>query len=124
MVVTSQHDPYVVLGLQRGASAEDVRQAYFRMVRIHTPEAHPEEFKRVRAAYEALRSQQRRTELALLAFDESVGEVDLDLVARAGLDDVDYAALLLAAEVSVSDLARTEFPDDLMPLRTEDLLDA
>jgi curved DNA-binding protein CbpA len=124
VVVTSEHDPYVVLGLQDGASAEDVRQAYFRMVRVYTPEAHPEEFKRVRAAYEALRSPQRRTELALLAFDESVGEVDLDLVARAGQDNVDYSALLFAAEVSVSDLARTEFPDDLMPLREEDLLDA
>jgi curved DNA-binding protein CbpA len=124
VVVTSEHDPYVVLGLQDGASAEDVRQAYFRMVRVYTPEAHPEEFKRVRAAYEALRSPRRRTELALLAFDESVGEVDLDLVARAGQDNVDYSALLFAAEVSVSDLARTEFPDDLMPLREEDLLDA
>jgi curved DNA-binding protein CbpA len=122
--VTSEHDdPYVVLGLQLGATAEDVRQAYFRMVRIHTPEAQPEEFKRVRAAYEALRSPRRRTELALLAFDESVGDIDLDLVAALVQGELDFAALALAAEVSVSDIVRSEFPEDLTPVRAEDLLD-
>jgi curved DNA-binding protein CbpA len=124
VVVSNEPDPYLVLGLQNGASAEDVRQAYFRMVRLHPPEADPEEFKRIRMAYEALRSPRRRTELALLAFDESVSEVDLDLVARAGEGQVDFAALVLAAEVSVSDLARTEFPDDLTPVLEEELLNA
>ena len=122
--MTSEHDdPYVVLELQLGATAEDVRQAYFRMVRIHTPEAQPEEFKRVRAAYEALRSPRRRTELALLAFDESVGEIDLDLVAALVQGELDFAALALAAEVSVSDIVRTEFPEDLTPVSAADLLD-
>jgi curved DNA-binding protein CbpA len=105
-------DPYAVLGIERGAGAEDVRRAYFRLVRVHTPEAHPEEFKRVRAAYEALRSPLRRAELALLAFDETVAEVDLDLVAAAGEGELDVAALLLAVELGASDLARAEFPDD------------
>jgi len=123
-VVSSEHDPYVVLGLQPGASSEQVRLAYFRMVRIHTPEGQPEEFKCVRAAYEALRSPQRRTELALLAFDESVAEVDLDLVARAAEGEMDLAALALAAELSASDFACDEFPDDLTPVREEDLFDA
>lgn len=122
--MTGEHDdPYVVLELQPEATSEQVRQAYFRMVRIHTPEAHPEEFKRVRAAYEALRSTRHRIELALLAFDESVTEVDLDLVARAVEGELDLAALALAAELSASDFARAEFPEDLRPVRAEDLLD-
>jgi curved DNA-binding protein CbpA len=116
-------DPYAVLGLEGSATAEEVRQAYFRSVRVHTPEAHPEEFKRVRAAYETLRSPLRRAELALLAFDETVAEVDLELVASAGQEDpFDAAALLLAVELSAADLARTDFSEDLTPIPEEDLL--
>lgn len=116
-------DPYAVLGLDGSATAEEVRQAYFRLVRVHTPEAHPEEFKRVRAAYETLRSPLRRAELALLAFDETVADVDLELVASAGEEGpFDAATLLLAVELSASDLARTDFAEDLTPIPEEDLL--
>ena len=114
-------DPYIVLGLQYGATSEEVRQAYFRMVRLHTPEVDPEGFKRVRAAYETLRSPRHRSELALLKFDESVVEVDLDLVARAVEAELDLASLALAAELSTSDFARTEFPVDLTLVRASDL---
>jgi hypothetical protein len=117
-------DPYLVLGVDRRATAEDVRQAYFRLVRRYAPEAHPEEFKAVRAAYEALRSPLRRAELSLLAFDESVADIDLDLVASAESVDVDLAAVLLAVELSASDLARTEFPEDVLPIYERDLFGA
>ncbi len=116
-------DPYGVLGLQPGATSEQVRQAYFQMVRVHTPEAHPVEFKRVRAAYEKLRSPRDRAELALLTFDESVVDVDLDLLALAVRSDVDLVSLALAAELSVSDFACAELPDDVTPVRWEDLVD-
>jgi len=107
-------DPYVVLGLARGASADEIRQAYFRLVREHSPEAHPEEFKRIRAAYEALRSPTRRAEVELFSFDGSVATFDLDLLAEpgAGGAPADLAAALLAVELSLSDLARTDFAED------------
>ncbi|MCS7259682.1 MAG: J domain-containing protein [Anaerolineae bacterium] len=47
-------DPYQVLGLEPGASLEEVRQAYFEQVRAHPPERDPEIFKMIRAAYEQL----------------------------------------------------------------------
>jgi len=117
-------DPYLVLGVDRRATAEDVRQAYFRLVRRYAPEAHPEEFKAVRAAYEALRSPLRRAELSLLVFDDSVAEIDLDLVASAESVDIDLAAVLLAVELSASDLARTEFTEDVLPIYEGDLFGA
>ncbi len=117
-------DPYVVLGVDRRATAEDVRQAYFRLVRRYTPEAHPDEFKAVRAAYETLRSPLRRAQLSLLAFDETVLDLDLDLVASAETDTVDWAAVLLAVEVSSSDVARTEFPQEVLAIRENDLFGA
>jgi len=116
-------NPYTVLGLQPGAPADDVRRAYFRLVKTSPPETHPEEFQRIRAAYETLRSPLRRAELELLSFDESVAEVDLDLIAAAsGGQAFDAAALLLAVEWGVSDLRQAALPEDLTPIREEDLL--
>jgi len=115
-------DPYGVLGVDRAASTDEVRRAYLRLIRIHTPEGAPEEFKRVRAAYETLRSPLRRAELGVLAFDESVAEPDLDLVAALGDDEIDILALVLAAERAVSDLAETDFTRDCTPVREADLI--
>ena len=55
-------DPYAVLGLERTATAAEIRQAYFGLVRAHPPEREPETFKRIRAAYERLREPERRLE--------------------------------------------------------------
>lgn len=116
-------DPYAVLRLDRSANADDVRRAYLRLIRVHTPESNPDQFKRVRSAYETLRSPLRRSELAVQAFDETVSEPDLDLVAALGDDEeLDVVALLLAAEVSASDVARTDFADDVTPIREADLV--
>lgn len=113
---TLPSSPYSVLGLDQAASAEEVRRAYFRLVRQYPPETHPEEFKRIRAAYDTLRSPMRRAELALESFDESTSEIDLSLLeALAGppdAADLDAAAVLLAVELSASDLARSAFPED------------
>jgi len=45
---------YTLLGIDKTAGNEDVKRAYFRMVRKHTPENDPETFKLVRSAYETL----------------------------------------------------------------------
>lgn len=115
-------DPYAVLGLDRTANADDVRRAYLRLVRIHTPESNPEQFKQVRAAYETLRSPLRRAELAVQAFDETVSEPDLDLVAALGDEELDVVALWLAIETGSSDVAATDFAHDMTPIREADLL--
>ena len=116
-------DPYAVLGVERGATGEEVRRAYFSLARVHTPEAHPEEFKRVRAAYDTLRSPLRRAELAVLAFDDTAAEIDLDVFAvAAGEEQFDAAALLLAVELNASDLTRTDFTQDQARIREEELL--
>ena len=53
-------DPYTVLGLARQATATEIKRAYFTLVREHTPEHDPEGFKRIRAAYDALRTPEAR----------------------------------------------------------------
>lgn len=46
---------YDVLGLEPGAGADEVKKAYFRLVRAHPPEKDPEAFQEIRQAYERLK---------------------------------------------------------------------
>jgi curved DNA-binding protein CbpA len=59
-------DHYAVLGVQRGASADEIRTAYRRAARASHPDLHPEDvtahdrFMRVQKAYEVLGDPARR----------------------------------------------------------------
>jgi hypothetical protein len=55
-------DPYKVLGLEPGASREQVAQAYRTLVRRFPPELNPARFARIQRAYELLRSCERAME--------------------------------------------------------------
>ena len=70
--------PYSVLGVGPDASPSQVRLAYHRQVREHPPERDPEGFKRIREAYETLRSPRKRAELSLLELRQGPAEFDLD----------------------------------------------
>ena len=56
MATAEALNPYTVLGLSAGASMLDIKRAYFQLVRQHPPENDPDGFRRIRAAYEALRT--------------------------------------------------------------------
>ena len=61
-------DPYALLGVDRRADDGAIKRAYFKLVRQFPPESEPERFQEIRAAYEQLRSPERRaqTDLFLL----------------------------------------------------------
>lgn len=100
-------DPYAVLGLTRSATAAEIKQAYFALVRAHPPEQDQDTFKRVRAAYERLREPERRAETEMLLVEEwpapqrrrRVPELDLTL------HDED----VFAAARALTDLDRTDW---------------
>ncbi|MBI4753913.1 MAG: J domain-containing protein [Betaproteobacteria bacterium] len=73
-------DPYRVLGVPPTADDEAIRAAYLAAIRAHPPERDRQRFEQVRAAYEAIASEDAR--LAHELFDTSLpgaAEV-LDLV--------------------------------------------
>ena len=51
---------YDQLGVEQTASGQEIKRAYFRMVRKFTPEKDPEAFMRLRKAYETLSDEARR----------------------------------------------------------------
>lgn len=58
-------NPYTVLQVARNADEKTIKQAYFRLVREFPPEQEPERFQEIRAAYEQLRSPERRAQVDL-----------------------------------------------------------
>ncbi len=58
-------EPHVILGLEPGASRDQVTRAYRRLVRRYPPELNPERFARIRRAYELLSSLKLRIDEAL-----------------------------------------------------------
>ena len=47
---------YKTLGVEPGASQTEIKKAYFKLIRQHSPESDPEQFQKIRAAYERLRN--------------------------------------------------------------------
>ena len=70
-------DPWAVLGLTEDASLEEIRMAYLRRVKEHPPDRHPEDFERIRDAYEVLRDPYQRTRRLILGVDPSAPLVSL-----------------------------------------------
>lgn len=62
-------DPLSVLGVRADSSDEQVRSAYLRKVKEFPPDRSPDEFERVRDAYELLRDRRRRVRHSLFSID-------------------------------------------------------
>jgi len=62
-------DPTGVLGVARDATDEDIRAAYLSKVREHPPDRSPEQFEKIRDAYEILRDPRRRLHHRLFSVD-------------------------------------------------------
>ncbi|MGA2773510.1 MAG: J domain-containing protein [Bryobacteraceae bacterium] len=76
-------DPREVLGVNQDAGEEEIRAAYVRQVKEHPPDRTPEEFERIRDAYDSLRDPRRRMRDRLLSVDPFVPFVSIiELKAR------------------------------------------
>lgn len=63
--MTTEEDPFAVLGIAPTTDLMAIKRAYFAALKLHPPHQDVEGFRRLRVAYEALQSPQRRTALAL-----------------------------------------------------------
>jgi curved DNA-binding protein CbpA len=100
-------EPYTVLGLPRTATAAEIKQAYFALVRSHPPEREPERFKQIRAAYERLRDPEQRLETDMLLL---TAWPDPERKRRAPQEDLTlHREDVLAVARSISDLERRDW---------------
>jgi hypothetical protein len=49
----SQHDPFVILGVDSNASEQEIRQRYLALIKLNPPETHPDKFREIHQAYES-----------------------------------------------------------------------
>ena len=70
-------DPIEVLGISQNATDEEIRAAYLLKVREYPPDRAPEQFERIRDAYETLRDPRRRVRHRLFSVDPTVPLVSL-----------------------------------------------
>ncbi|MDX2029180.1 MAG: J domain-containing protein [Blastocatellia bacterium] len=108
MNLHSVDDPYKTLQVERGASEAVVKQAYFALIREHSPETDPEGFKRIRAAYERLRAGRERAETDLLLFDDRAADLAPENLARAPLPAQRLAPDLLRDLLAIEALVLLE----------------
>jgi curved DNA-binding protein CbpA len=62
-------DPREVLGIGQEAGEEEIRAAYLRKVKEYPPDRSPEDFERIRDAYDSLRDPRRRMRESLTSVD-------------------------------------------------------
>lgn len=118
----SSSDPYAVLGIEHTASTEEVKKAYFALVRQHPPEKDPEAFKRIRAAYEQLRDPTQRQQTDLLRWQTWIEPALAELAVSDPALDPALAPVLDRGDViraarALSELGRTDFREDFREVR-------
>jgi len=84
------HNFYEALGIDRSADERAVKKAYFALVRKYPPETHPEEFKRIREAYEVLSNPSSRADYDAVNQYDQYG-ADLSARLKAGTEAMDNA---------------------------------
>ncbi len=62
-------DPYRVLGIGQDAGDEQIRAAYLAKLKQFPPDRSPDEFEKVRDAYELLRDRRKRAHHTLFSID-------------------------------------------------------
>jgi curved DNA-binding protein CbpA len=107
-------DPHAILGVDLGADDAAIRAAYRAAVQAHPPERDPDGFRRVRAAFEALKDPVARVEglLAEPLLPAWEGD-DLGVPPPPVPALADLLRDLREALLFDTDLLRREFPEDL-----------
>jgi curved DNA-binding protein CbpA len=106
-------DPYAVLGIAPNASEAEVKQAYFTQVRAHPPERDPQAFKRIRAAYDRLRSPEKRLEADMLRMQSWPEPAPASVFGPESALDLSVAAAdVIRAARAFTEMFRRDFRED------------
>ncbi len=68
----TERNPFDVLGVTPGATDEDVRRAYLRLVRKYPPDSAPERFAEIGEANEKIKTEKARLEFDLFSKEPGI----------------------------------------------------
>ncbi len=74
MAVSDKRNAYTVLGLHKGATEDQIKQAYVNLVKKYDPEVHTERFMIIQNAFNRLKEPERRAREDILTFNLVPGE--------------------------------------------------
>lgn len=93
---------YEILGIAADAAAADIKKAYFAAVRKYPPERFPEEFKKIREAYDTLSDPESRSEYDTNLENEGFGQYYIKADQAYEEDRYDEAIELLQKALELS----------------------
>jgi len=107
---------YEALGIDRAADERAIKKAYFALVRKHPPETHPEEFKRIREAYEVLSDRHSRADYdAVDQYDQFGAAISARLKsATEAMDCADWARAQVELAAVLHEQPQLCFARDLL----------
>lgn len=108
-------NPYEVLGIEQTASEKEIKKAYFAKVREHPPERDAQQFKRIRAAYDMIRTPEARSTTDLFLLQPPIPYQPYKRPPTFSLEVVE--ADKQKALKANTDLKRVNFDDDFRDIR-------
>jgi molecular chaperone DnaJ len=96
--MTTATNPYTVLNLRKGVSEEEIKQAYFEMVKKWDPERHTDRFMVIQQAYDKLRDPRKRAKEDLFTYNYVRGEFNYTSEEREGAPQSELVAKLKELE--------------------------
>lgn len=111
--VKRERNAYSVLGLHKGASEDEIKQAYVALVKKYDPEVHTERFMIVQGAFEKLKNPAERAREDILTYNFLRGDFNFGKGERVEISDSK-----LAQGIQTLEQKRTEdgsYPEEIRP---------
>lgn len=106
-------NPYQILEIPKNADQDEIKKAYFQLIKKYPPEREPEKFKTIRAAYESLKTVARKAETDVFIFREPEQAFEFpDEMKPSYHVEIHAKDILEIVTELYTDLNRAEFEDD------------
>jgi len=106
-------NPYQILEIPGTATPEEIKSAYFKLIKKFPPEQDPEKFKIIRATYDSLKTPLKKAEADVFIFREPEESYEIPDEMKQGYNaDINEEDIIEILMELYTDLNRTDFEND------------
>lgn len=98
MTNSPEKNAYAILGLQKGATADEIKAAYVGLVKKFDPEMHTDRFMSIQKAFDVLKNPASRAKIDVYTFNSIRGDFQYNADEKAEVTDEQLAEALAAIE--------------------------